>query len=200
MAFSYCNLSVNVVLYKSENKKIAVNNMANKKLVMVINGRGGVGKDTLCEALKEDFVIRNVSAITPIKNIAKQYGWNGEKDDKSRRFLAELKRVFADYNDLPTKYLIDEYCEFLKTEEQILCVHIRENDQIAKFVSNVTTPCITMLVCRNIEEHGKDYGNAADDGVDNYDYDYIFDNNDSVEVSCINFRKLMNETFESMTK
>ena len=40
-----------------------------KKLVIVINGKGGLGKDTLCESLRIDYRVTNISAITPIKEI-----------------------------------------------------------------------------------------------------------------------------------
>ena len=41
-----------------------------KKLVMVINGAGGVGKDTLCEFAMKHFKVMNISSITPIKELA----------------------------------------------------------------------------------------------------------------------------------
>ena len=164
---------------------------SDKKLVIVINGRGGVGKDTLCEALCADYRVTNISAITPIKEIASVDGWRGEKDEKSRRFLAELKRVFVEYNDLPNRYLVNKYEEFAANEGEILCVHIRESDEIEKFVKSVTLPCITLLVKRKAVLFGKKYGNAADDGVENYCYDYEFDNDDSIEVSSERFRALI---------
>ena len=83
-----------------------------KKLVMVMNGKGGVGKDALCQALESRFSVVNISSITPIKEIASQHGWQGEKTPEARRFLAELKRVFVEYNDLPTRYLVEQYGAF----------------------------------------------------------------------------------------
>ena len=53
------------------------------KVAIVINGPGGVGKDTLCELAARHFKVRNVSSITPIKEIAAMCGWHGEKDDKA---------------------------------------------------------------------------------------------------------------------
>ena len=41
------------------------------KTVLVINGAGGVGKDTLCAMAAEKFRVENISSITPIKEIAK---------------------------------------------------------------------------------------------------------------------------------
>ncbi len=146
-----------------------------KKLCVVINGSGGAGKDTLCEAASKIYKTENISSITPIKEIAANYGWKGEKDLRSRRFLAELKRVFADYNDLPNQYLLSEYGKFQKGDGEILFVHIREKDQIEKFVSAANNNCVTLLITRDTRQDGR-YGNLADDGVDEYSYDYTFDN------------------------
>lgn len=147
-----------------------------KKLCIVINGRGGVGKDTLCDAAAKVYQVQNVSSITPIKEIAANYGWKGEKDLVSRRFLAELKRVFADYNDLPNQYLISEYKKFLDSDDEILFVHIREKDQIEKFVSGIDNKCVTLLITRDKTHKNRRYRNSADDRVDEYEYDYYFDN------------------------
>ncbi len=147
-----------------------------KKLVVVINGKGGVGKDALCDGLKEKYKTKNVSSITPIKEIAGKYGWNGEKDPKSRRFLAELKRVFTEYNDLPTKYLIDEYEAFLGDENDVMLVHIREGAEIDKFIKALHTSAISILVKRSAVDNSEKYGNAADDEVENYTYDYVYHN------------------------
>lgn len=170
-----------------------MNNQANTKdkLVIVINGKGGVGKDALCDSLADRYRVRNRSSITPIKELARQHGWNGEKDLRSRRFLAELKRVFSEYNDLPTRYLLDEYAEFMQSDDQILFVHIREADQIATFVLAVGGNCKTLLVRRDDDGILDVYGNRADDNVEDYPYDYIFNNNKPFEKSASDFASLI---------
>ena len=165
------------------------------KLTIVINGKGGVGKDTLCLSLTNRRV-RNVSSITPIKEIAAMHGWNGEKDLKARRFLAELKRVFTEYNDLPTRYLVEQQQEFMNSEDEILFVHIREADQIEAFVQGVKGDCLTLLVRRDLPETAAGYGNRADDDVENYAYDIIFDNNRPLEQSIVAFAALIDQLLE----
>jgi CO dehydrogenase nickel-insertion accessory protein CooC1 len=163
------------------------------KLVIVINGKGGVGKDTLCEIICEHYNCVNVSSITPIKQIASRYGWNGEKDLKSRRFLSELKRVFSEYNDLPNQYLINEYKSFLNSDNQIMFVHIREKDQIEKFVEGIDGNCITLLITRRIGDNGNGiYGNDADDLVDEFTYDYHYDNSLPLEEAKKDFLEYFN--------
>lgn len=169
-----------------------------EKLVIIINGKGGVGKDFLCDSISEKYKTKNISAITPIKKIASVYGWNGEKDDKSRRFLSELKRVFADYNDLPNQYLLKEYNAFLKSDEQILFVHIREKDQIQRFSSSLCTKYITLLVRRKSIDNQHQYGNSSDDNVADLLYDYYFDNDLDAEKSAIKFRNFIDEIWNNM--
>ena len=60
------------------------------KAVIVINGAGGVGKDTICDLAAKHFKVRNISSVDPIKEIATFCGWTGVKDDRARKFLHDL--------------------------------------------------------------------------------------------------------------
>lgn len=150
-----------------------------EKIVIIINGVGGAGKDTLCDLASKHYKVKNISAITPIKEIAHKCGWNGEKDAKSRKFLSDLKRVFIEYNDLPTKYLLSQYKKFKKSKYDILFVHIREKEEIEKFKKLVDIKCKTMLIDRENAAIEK-WGNASDDEVKNYTYDLYFKNNKNI--------------------
>ncbi len=162
-----CYNTKNIVLRNERRREM-------KKIVIIINGNGGVGKDTLCDFAGEKYKIMNISAITPIKDIAGQYGWKGEKDAKSRKFLADLKKTFVEYNDLPYQYLTEEYEKFLNNSAQILFVHIREGEEIHKFRQYVDIPCITLLIRRSSSLAS--WGNASDDNVENFVYDYTYNN------------------------
>ena len=148
------------------------------KLTIVINGKGGVGKDTLCRFAAERYKTENVSSITPIKEIASLCGWQGEKTDRARKFLSDLKALTVAYNDYPTLYLAGEYRAFLESDEQLMFVHIREPEEIAKFVKATDGAAVTLLIRggSRFDRKGVRYGNASDDGVENYPYDYVFVN------------------------
>ena len=161
-----------------------------EKIVIIINGRGGVGKDTLCEFAAKNFRVQNISAITPIKKIASEYGWNGEKDAKSRKFLSDLKKAFIDYNDLPTMYLYYKYKEFLDSNDQILFMHVREIEEIDKIKKKIESKCITLLVNREISNNFE-WGNYSDDQVDQYKYDFYYDNNKELDKSESDFITLL---------
>lgn len=164
-----------------------------KKAVIIINGAGGVGKDTLCELAAKYFKVKNISSITPIKEIASLCGWSGKKDDKSRKFLADLKQLTVDYNDYPTRWAADRYHEFLLSDEEIMFVHIREPEEIAKFVSATENKAKTLLVRGGARMRRTVYGNAADDSVENYKYDYYFMNDRTISEAEKNFKALLTD-------
>lgn len=152
-----------------------------EKVVIIINGSGGVGKDTLCDFAGKHFKVQTVSSITPIKEIAKKdFGWDGKKDNKSRKLLAKLKEISVEYNDLPFRYLCKTYNRFLKSRAQVLFVHIREGKEIDKFKKHVIGSCYTLLITRKSNKSIQ-WGNASDDNVAEYDYDMIYENDKILE-------------------
>ena len=151
-----------------------------EKTVIVINGAGGVGKDTLCEFAEKHFRVMNISSITPIKEVAAMCGWKGEKSDKARKFLSDLKALSIEYNDYPTVWATEQYMKFLSSDFEIMFVHIREAEEIEKFVAATAGKAKTLLI-RGGERMTKSvYGNASDDRVENYNYDYYFVNDKSL--------------------
>lgn len=155
------------------------------KTVIIINGRGGVGKDTLCDIAAKHYKVTNVSSITPIKQIALANGWDGGKDAKSRKFLSDLKQLFTEYNDLPTQYLYQCYEQFMVDDKEIMFAHIREPKEITKFRERIPTQCITLLVERT--RNSDNWGNASDDEVNQYPYDYSYQNDGSLEDATKHF-------------
>ena len=164
-----------------------------KKLAIVINGAGGVGKDTLCNMAKSEFRIDNISSISPIKRIAKMCGWNGKKDDKSRKFLSDLKLLCVEYNDYPTVWAYNKYKSFLESEDDIMFVHIREPWEIEKFVKATEGVAKTLLVRGGSRSRAGAYGNAADDMVENYTYDYYFVNDRPLDETELNVKALFED-------
>ncbi len=168
-----------------------------KKLVLVINGAGGVGKDTLCDLAEKHFKLRNISTITPIKEIAALCGWCGEKTDKARKFLSDFKRLTVEYNDFPTNWAMDQYRDFLTTDEQILFVHIREAEEIAKFVKATDGAARTILIRGGDRMKKASYGNVSDDRVEDYYYDFYYVNDKTLECAELEFTKLLSDILEN---
>ena len=156
------------------------------KQIFIINGSGGVGKDTFVElvstelndTLKRFHTVINFSSIDKIKEIAKAIGWNGEKFEKDRKFLSDLKALASEYCDMPFNSMKNKVNEFLKDEESIcLFLHIREPEEIEKAVKEFGAK--TILIVRNSVKHIT--SNIADNNVFNYNYDFVVDNNGTIE-------------------
>ena len=97
--------------------------------------------------------------------------------------------------DVARRYITYRYTRALvrkanTTDEQILIVHIREPLEIAKFVKATGGEARTLLVRAGERLKRSSYGNAADDEVENYFYDYYFDNDKSLEEAEGNITKL----------
>ena len=163
------------------------------KLTIVINGMGGVGKDTLCRFAAERYKTENISSITPIKELAAVCGWQGEKTDRARKFLSDLKALTAEYNDYPTNYLLARYREFLSSEDELLFVHIREPGEIEKFVRQTEGGAVTLLIRGGARFSRSAYGNASDDGVEDYPYDFVFVNDRPLDETREAFLSFLDE-------
>ena len=75
-------------------------------------------------------------------------------------------------------------------------MHIREPEEIAKFVRATGGNAKTLLIRGGARQRTAAYGNAADDGVENYYYDYYFENDKTLDEAEKNFTKLINDVLE----
>lgn len=165
----------------------------NKKIV-IINGSGGVGKDTFVEFCSEFTKIKNISSVDKVKEAAKiLVGWNGEKDEKSRKLLADLKQMSIEYNNYPITYIKEQADIFTENpEEAIMFIHIRETSEIEKVkkLLNAKTLLITSKRVKKI------LTNASDANVEQYDYDYHIVNDGTLEELKEMARKFVMQTIE----
>lgn len=154
-----------------------------EKITIVINGVGGCGKDTLVSILANHRKVKNVSSITPVVDVAKYCGWDGVKTEKSRKFLSDLKRLLTDFNEYSLNYLLAEQDKFINDDNEFMFVHIREPEEIEKFVNHSKTKTYTLLITPREELQNKVYGNTSDDGVYRYDYNLIFNNDQPLDIT-----------------
>lgn len=147
-----------------------------QKRVFIINGSGGVGKDTVCAIAADHFKVCNVSSITPIVEIAKFAGWNGEKTAQARRLLSRLKEAFTEFNDLSFQYCLNQYRDFCLSDNDMLFIHIREPKEIERIKQAIGKHCYTLLIRRPSLTQNRVLGNHSDDDVELFTYDYILEN------------------------
>ena len=155
--------------------------------IIIVNGRPGAGKTTfedICQALMGPFC-RSRSTVDKIKEIAKMAGWNGEKTPAARKFLSDLKALCREYNDLPFEDFKKYYNIFdadlweygVADHDAIFLVDSREPKEIQRFKD---LGAITVLV-RRAKTDALATSNQSDEDVFNFDYDYIIDNNGTID-------------------
>ena len=155
-----------------------------KPLVIIINGKCGVGKDALVNEYLKHHRGESISAIDRIKDAAAMLGWDGTKSDVDRKFLSDLKALSIKYNDYPLKDIMCKFYRFIRdVDGDVLFIHIKEPEEIEKCKKNIEytemASVKTMLVITDGEQHT--YGNKSDDNVEDYNYDIKFLNHSTTE-------------------
>lgn len=171
------------------------------RTVFILNGKAGSGKDTFVELQKEyafqQYMIRvsNISTVDRVKEAAKLLGWNGVKDDLSRKFLSDLKDLSVTFCDGPAQYCYRR-AEYLENNEW-LYIHCREPKEIEKMQNYLSSRmrCYTVLIDR--DDNFNVTSNHADVEVNNYKYDFIIDNNSTLDVFAETARSFVDKIVNS---
>lgn len=149
-----------------------------------INGAPRSGKDTfveICRLILGDRCF-NISSVDFVKDLAKQCGWNGEKNLKNRKFLSDLKDLLTQWDDVPYKKIIEAvtnyeqemYYKTGNTDSCVAFIHVREPEEIQKLADRIGA--ITLVIRRDVAEN-TDMSNHADTDVLTYNYTYSIENN-----------------------
>ena len=172
------------------------------KQIFIINGSGGVGKDTFVEFVstelndlfKKFHTVINFSSVDKVKEIAREIGWNGKKSEKDRKFLSDLKILTSEYCDMPFESMKSKVTEFMKDEEsKFLFLHIREPEEIDRVVREFGAK--TILIIRDTVKHI--VSNMADENVFNYYYDFVINNNGTKEELNSKAKDFIQEVIDS---
>ena len=154
-------------------------NINGRKMVFVVNGKPRAGKDTFAQILNEYVNVYKYSSVTKVKEIAKQCGWDGKKEERDRKFLHELKMLTTWYSDMSHKDILAEIEKFNNDEidADVFVVDIREPEEIKRLVE--VTPAITIFI--ENDNVPAITSNAADANVENYEYDVRIQNNGTLD-------------------
>lgn len=151
------------------------------KKIFVQNSVGGSGKDTWASLLNKYIPTLKYSIVDLPKEAAKVLGWDGGKTEKDRRFLSDIMDLSTDYNDAPFKDVLSLVTDFKNNKDyveyEVLIIDMRDPKDIARAVE--TFGAETILIRNpNVE---KIESNHADRDVENYEYNYIIENNGTLE-------------------
>lgn len=149
-----------------------------KKQIYITNGMARCGKDTFAKFVNDITPTLKYSSIDYIKIIAKLCGWDGKKTEKDRKFLSDLKELTTQYNDLAFNSIKEKVEEFYNDDScYVMIIDIREPKEIER--AKIAFDAKTIL----IENNNVDIieSNMADANVFKYNYDYIIQNNGTLE-------------------
>lgn len=151
------------------------------KKIFVQNSVGGSGKDTWASLLNKYIPTYKYSIVDLPKEAAKVLGWDGGKTEKDRKFLSDVMDLSTDYNDAPFKDVLSLVTDFKNSKDfdeyEVLIIDMRDPKDIARAVE--TFGAETILI-RNPNVR-KIVSNHADANVENYEYDYIIENDGTLE-------------------
>lgn len=147
------------------------------KKIFIINGYGGVGKDTFCEYVGHYAKVKVISSIDLVKEYATKMGWDGGKTPKDRKFLSDLKDLLTGYNDYPYRDMCQKVLAFKDSDDEFLFIHIREPEEIERAKKEFSA--YTVLVTNDSADEIS--SNHADAEVFNYSYDLLVDNSGTLE-------------------
>lgn len=135
----------------------------NKTILVLINGHAGVGKDTFVGFCKDyaekekSCRVYNVHRSDAPKMALQTLGWNGEKDEDTRKLLKEMVD-FMEKKDLLNQYL-DTHLKSLRVMnscDSIMFYHVRDPEVMyslmEKYIDNPIIRPISLLVKRDIEK------------------------------------------------
>ena len=163
--------------------------------VVIVNGMPESGKTTFQEICVKKLTEHNwntviKSSVEWVKDIATYCGWNGEKTDKNRKFLSDLKKVLTDWDDAVLKNLASAIDYYHYTSlDYVVFIDIREASEIEK--AKKAFNAISVIVRRPQVECNV-YNNSSDMYVfeANYDFTVWNDSNiENLEVESYNFIK-----------
>ena len=150
------------------------------KKIFITNGSAENGKDTFAELLSKYILVFKYSSINIVKEMFEVVGvTKDEKTEKKRKLWSDGKDLLTEYDDIPFKDVTSIVTSFKNNEidADVLLIDIREPEEIARAVQ--TFGAKTILI-RNPNAK-KIESNHADRDVENYNYDYIIENDGTLE-------------------
>jgi len=160
-------------------------------IIVILNGFPGSGKDEFINVAGEEYKCHHHSTIEACKDICWNLYWDGEKDDKSRRMLSELKKWYIEYFDGVFKdFVADVKWAGNVNRPDFFFVVSREGEEINRikeWCKENDHKCVYVFMDRGTE---RNFGNESDDNVlENATPNIYFGNNgdiDKLREDCLN--------------
>jgi len=167
-----------------------------EKMVIMLCGHAGAGKTTVAQYIEEiwqDKAVRRIPIAESLKEIAKNMGWDGKKDEKGRRLLIELGTVGRHYDEnLWIKQCVQKILE--DNSHDIFLIDDWRFPNELYYTMRELQPRSYEVITVRIERIWRDPTAPPDDpsecSLDNIVTHYTIDNNGTMEVLKENVRLL----------
>ena len=150
------------------------------KKVFITNGSAENGKDSFADFVGKYIPTYKYSSIDLVKEMFEVVGvTKDDKTEKKRKLWSDGKDLLTAYDDIPFKDITSIVADFKnnKIETEVLFIDIREPEEISRAVESFVAE--TILVRK--PDAKKIESNHADRDVENYEYDYIIENDGTLE-------------------
>ena len=170
--------------------------------VVVVNGYPNSGKTTFentCKLILGPFC-QTRSTVDKVKGLALRAGWDGRKTPEARKMLSDLKDLFTKFNDMPfrdialhIKYFEHELGQYgVESEKAVFFIDSREPEEITRFKKELGA--LTLLIQR--PGIATEQSNHSDANVENFEYDYIINNDGTMDDLKTKAEDFLNLIFE----
>ena len=153
--------------------------------VVIVNGRPESGKTTFEKEVemllwdKTGEFAAHVSTVDFVKRVAHTAGWDMTKTPENRKFLSDLKKLLAEWNDSPYQEVASTIHSYAhSTASWILFVDSREPAEIERFKKEFGA---TTVLIRRLGDEVQETSNESDANVFNYNYDFEVKNYGDLE-------------------
>jgi hypothetical protein len=167
-----------------------------KTTIVLVNGKAGSGKDTVCEFLEKElnsrrvrtFIVGNADAVRRLARNA--YGWNDVKDDKGRQLLIDITNAGYNYDpyfwERESKETVNRYSYVgLTPKDTVILVNDWRYKNTYDFWGREQCRVITIRVSRGVEKctpYAETIKNDKSEvGLDNFCFEHFILNDGSLE-------------------
>jgi len=147
--------------------------------IFYIMGGARTGKDTFKDVFAKHYKVKQISVVDKVKEIAKEYfDWDGNKDEKGRQLLSDLKDAWDRYNDGTIKNVQRWINQIEKENVDFAFIQVREYHSIVKMQRLFGGK--TIMVTRG-EQTSQVELNKLNDYPDDWEPDFKFENNGTLD-------------------
>ncbi len=146
------------------------------KKIFIVNGYPNSGKDEFKKLISKYIATYSTSIINETKTFVNDLYGTSAKDDERRKLLSDTENFLAEVYNIPHQLTSAKVDLFLQSDKEIMLIDVRKPHIIKDLVD---TFGFKTIFVKNSRHHKAE--NDADMFVENYTYDYIIDNNGTLE-------------------